>query len=64
MKPGVLPDSGNHINFAPTLAVDGGGTTFHNFSQTQKDLTVKIMIFLFFLDLFGEKNKKEKGFSL
>ena len=65
MKPGVLPDSGNHINFAPTLAVDGGGTTFNNFSQILEIcLTAKIMIFLFFLDLFGEKNRKEKGFSL
>ena len=46
MKPGVLPDSGNHINFAPTLAVDGGGTTFNNFSQILEIyLTAKIMIF-------------------
>ena len=47
MKPGVLPDSGNHINFAPTLAVDGGGTTFSN---------LDFMIFILFVDLFCDKN--------
>ena len=61
MKPGVLPDSGNHINFAPTLAEDGGGTTFNNFSQILEIyLTAKIMIFFSSWIYSARKIKRRK----
>ena len=64
MKPGVLPDSGNHINFAPTLAVDGGGDKFHKFSPKLEIFCKNYDFSFFFLDLFREKNKWKKGFCL
>ena len=58
MKPGVLPDSGNHINFAPTLAVDGGRTTFNNL-----DFRILFSSWIYSAIKIIE-SKKKKGFRL